>query len=242
MKRQGFTLIELLVVIAIIAILAAILFPVFAQAREKARAITCVSNMKQVGLAMLMYAQDYDETLVWYSDANCDTGRLLWWEIITPYVKGGERRVDGGGPRGVFTCPSVSLKGVGCYRGIGVVYPHVISCPLGPNGTRKGGTNLASLQAPASTAMFADAGVWDDCPFPLIYCAADYGLDWRCDMCGSGPPYEEKFPLSIAFRHNGNTNVGFSDGHVKPIHRPGPFLDANHPDFYNIWGHPKPAS
>src|SRR5919201_350445 len=61
--RLGFTLIELLVVIAIIAILAAILFPVFAQAREKARAITCVSNAKQIGLGWLMYAQDYDEVL-----------------------------------------------------------------------------------------------------------------------------------------------------------------------------------
>src|SRR5947208_15971108 len=61
-RRNGFTLIELLVVIAIIAILAAILFPVFAQAREKARAISCVSNEKQVSLGVLMYVQDYDET------------------------------------------------------------------------------------------------------------------------------------------------------------------------------------
>lgn len=60
--RKGFTLIELLVVIAIIAILAAILFPVFAQAREKARLATCTSNMKQINLSLLMYIQDYDET------------------------------------------------------------------------------------------------------------------------------------------------------------------------------------
>jgi prepilin-type N-terminal cleavage/methylation domain-containing protein len=61
-QRGGFTLIELLVVIAIIAILAAILFPVFAQAREKARQTTCVSNLKQIGTAFMMYVQDYDET------------------------------------------------------------------------------------------------------------------------------------------------------------------------------------
>ncbi len=63
-KRAAFTLIELLVVIAIIAILAAILFPVFAQAREKARQTSCLSNGKQMGLSLLMYAQDYDETFV----------------------------------------------------------------------------------------------------------------------------------------------------------------------------------
>ena len=63
MRKQGFTLIELLVVIAIIAILASILFPVFARAREKARQTSCLSNMKQLGLACSMYAQDYDELL-----------------------------------------------------------------------------------------------------------------------------------------------------------------------------------
>src|SRR4051812_35864110 len=63
MKQRGFTLIELLVVIAIIAVLAAILFPVFAQAREKARATGCTSNLKQIGLALMMYGQDYDEQM-----------------------------------------------------------------------------------------------------------------------------------------------------------------------------------
>jgi len=65
-SRNGFTLIELLVVIAIIAILAAILFPVFARAREKARQTSCLSNLKQLSLAILMYAEDYDETLPYY--------------------------------------------------------------------------------------------------------------------------------------------------------------------------------
>lgn len=81
-KLYGFTLIELLVVIAIIAILAAILFPVFAKAREKARQISCLSNMKQLGLASNMYLQDYDETYV--PNFN-DIG--LWEELLAPYLK-----------------------------------------------------------------------------------------------------------------------------------------------------------
>ena len=92
-KRKGFTLIELLVVIAIIAILAAILFPVFAQAREKARAIACDSNMKQVSLAVLQYTQDNDEAFppaVQYAPAGDPAGGFIEWSsslVIGPYLK-----------------------------------------------------------------------------------------------------------------------------------------------------------
>lgn len=91
-KRKGFTLIELLVVIAIIAILAAILFPVFAQAREKARAITCVSNLNQIGLGMMQYLQDYDDRFP-TSWAKGFPGDPNWY--IQPYLKS----LD------VLTCP-----------------------------------------------------------------------------------------------------------------------------------------
>src|SRR5579871_2531261 len=91
-RKRAFTLIELLVVIAIIAILAAILFPVFAQAREKARATSCLSNMKQVSLALLMYVQDYDENFPTGSRFNPTTNNVYaiglgWAGASLPYIK-----------------------------------------------------------------------------------------------------------------------------------------------------------
>jgi len=99
-KRRGFTLIELLVVIAIIAILAAILFTVFAQARDKARMTTCISNMRQLGSAFMMYTQDYDETFPYIrfhgNGATKGLYTITWKNVIRPYVKS----LD------VFACPS----------------------------------------------------------------------------------------------------------------------------------------
>src|SRR5690242_6471476 len=100
-RRSGFTLIELLVVIAIIAILAAILFPVFAQAREQARKANCLSNCKQLGTAMQMYAQDYDDMLPGWDNPGGTPLAAQWgWAIVVPlldaYVKS---------PK-VWTCPS----------------------------------------------------------------------------------------------------------------------------------------
>ncbi|MFW5868483.1 MAG: prepilin-type N-terminal cleavage/methylation domain-containing protein, partial [Armatimonadota bacterium] len=85
--RKGFTLIELLVVIAIIAILAAILFPVFARAREKARQTSCLSNVKQLGLSLNMYAQDYDETLVPSRGKTGAGSWCVWTHYTEPYRK-----------------------------------------------------------------------------------------------------------------------------------------------------------
>jgi prepilin-type N-terminal cleavage/methylation domain-containing protein len=83
MNRKGFTLIELLVVIAIIAILAAILFPVFSQAREKAKQSTCQSNLKQIGLAIRMYTEDYDD----YMPPSTAPGSVRWPDFVAPYVQ-----------------------------------------------------------------------------------------------------------------------------------------------------------
>src|SRR5687767_7261208 len=108
--RRGFTLIELLVVIAIIAILAAILFPVFAQAREKARAISCLSNTKQLALAVQMYVQDYDEVLPMRQDPQATNNTWPWPVMsgkLNPYIKNaGPIGGDTGARSGVWACPS----------------------------------------------------------------------------------------------------------------------------------------
>jgi len=115
-SRKGFTLIELLVVIAIIAILAAILFPVFAQAREKARQISCLSNLKQLGLGIAMYTQDYDENMPWAFSAQGG-----WYNIVDPYIKNGAVNPltqPGNNPwnavltKGVWHCPDDANAGL----------------------------------------------------------------------------------------------------------------------------------
>lgn len=103
-RRSGFTLIELLVVIAIIAILAAILFPVFAKAREKARETTCLSNVKELTLGMLMYIQDHDGyfPLAYYYGSDLSGGGMSWAAAINPYVK---QKME----EGIWWCPSSGL-------------------------------------------------------------------------------------------------------------------------------------
>src|SRR6187200_1061076 len=100
-RKHGFTLIELLVVIAIIAILAAILFPVFAQAREKARQTTCLSNHRQIGTAAMMYVQDYDEAWVPYTVGG-GANQKLWPVLFQPYVKNTQVFIESSNPSRTF--------------------------------------------------------------------------------------------------------------------------------------------
>jgi prepilin-type N-terminal cleavage/methylation domain-containing protein/prepilin-type processing-associated H-X9-DG protein len=105
MRRRGFTLIELLVVIAIIAILAAILFPVFAKAREKARQSSCLSNVKQLMIAVLSYVQDYDEGLPTSYNPFVPTTTDQWFEVLLPYMKSTQ----------IYKCPSADKTWVTGY-------------------------------------------------------------------------------------------------------------------------------
>jgi len=224
-KRRAFTLIELLVVIAIIAILAAILFPVFAQAREKARSIACLSNLKQIGMATRMYSQDYDGLLVpnyLYYSASISP----WWtDLLQPYVKN----------RNVFVCPNWSTsesyvpfpgqpaqKVRWSYGGNNWHWwpngtgkdPDII----GPQGVNRVGLyysiSEASVEFPANTLYFLDA-IGEELWSPLYH-----------DYCNNGKGYDQPMMYQgylarglVHFRHSGGFNATFVDGHAKWLRR-----------------------
>src|SRR5579862_3145472 len=166
-RRSAFTLIELLVVIAIIAILAAILFPVFAQAREKARAASCLSNIKQVCMSWQMYLQDYDETMVphWIdnvadpnlANANPPLGPQWWWpKLLDPYTKSWAiyRCPSGADPGGIFSGGPNSWYGEQMqYSEIGYNY---LGLGIWWQCANTQGVGLASVSKPASTIAFTD--------------------------------------------------------------------------------------
>jgi prepilin-type N-terminal cleavage/methylation domain-containing protein/prepilin-type processing-associated H-X9-DG protein len=212
-STNGFTLIELLVVIAIIAILAAILFPVFAQARAMARRTACLSNMKQMGNAFHMYAQDYDETTpaVIHQPGNIDPD---FWQIIQPYVKNVQ----------VFYCPDRTewsmptgddcggQEGVNPQKrciGYGYNWGITSGLRLGMVGDRikftggyiEPGISLASMAAPADTMAYGDTG--DN---PRYTICSNYIFQYYTNASSSQQ-----------MRHSGNINVAFADGHAKAV-------------------------
>jgi prepilin-type N-terminal cleavage/methylation domain-containing protein/prepilin-type processing-associated H-X9-DG protein len=191
MTRRGFTLIELLVVIAIIAILAAILFPVFARAREKARQSSCQANLKQLGLSLQMYAQDYDECVM-PAQIDGSPNPWCWTEIIQPYLNNDQ----------IFICPSQSdperTAGTDGYpKGYGL--NHEIHAPDGYAGYAG---NPINPWPPARLSQIRE-------PAELIS-AVDYSGD------DSGVDYPE-IDDDAAWRHNDTGNVLFMDGHVKTM-------------------------
>jgi prepilin-type N-terminal cleavage/methylation domain-containing protein/prepilin-type processing-associated H-X9-DG protein len=160
-KRTGFTLIELLVVIAIIAILAAILFPVFAQAREKARAISCVSNLKQIGLGYMMYMQDYDEMTCpgWTPDDTIDESR--WQFTLAPYIQkygtgNPYANQNKGNAKGVYSCPDFPGPQWNSAQGGGIPTSYGLNRYALTTGYTSG-IPLAKIYRPGSLVSFADA-------------------------------------------------------------------------------------
>ena len=236
MKKRGFTLIELLLVIAIIAILAAILFPVFAQAREKARQVSCVSNQKQIGTALIMYAQDYDERfpsdLVYPNPPSSQRwGRYFWMFMIQPYIKGYPSNWTSA--RGnVYVCPSqpptpVHITG----RRAALLLPPVSDfaaqwgLTLNPNPPAGASTpvfsyfaNYALNELVADTSPMLSGWQFPAQAFLFVESRSTeiegdelynlYGRTVNCDWT------DEEAPATNG-GHSGGLNFAYIDGHVK---------------------------
>jgi prepilin-type N-terminal cleavage/methylation domain-containing protein/prepilin-type processing-associated H-X9-DG protein len=193
-RRVGFTLIELLVVIAIIAILAAILFPVFARAREKARQTSCLNNVKQLMTSCMMYVQDYDESFCWAY--HSEGPRVNWYDAWAPYVKNTQIYICPSRPSGVswsrgygYNIRGTSGQSTATgYDGFGYYY-------LDRDTWNDGVVNLADISMPAECIVIGDPG-------DNTYSA--HGL------------YLITYSLAyLPVLHNGGGNYGFADGHAK---------------------------
>jgi prepilin-type N-terminal cleavage/methylation domain-containing protein/prepilin-type processing-associated H-X9-DG protein len=206
-SKQAFTLIELLVVIAIIGILAAILFPVFARARENARRSVCMSNLKQIGLGMMQYVQDYDETYprTYYTDG---AGTVFWWNILQPYIKSTQ----------VFYCPSSPFASsasptngnYGANRDI---------MPLFNDGVVSEPAKMASLQSVSTTYLILDFGTYS--AYHNYATTSDTSVSYLPGMGDGGGTCQisSTRPTGVtdcqSGRHFGGVNIAFADGHVK---------------------------
>lgn len=215
-SKHAFTLIELLVVIAIIAILAAILFPVFAQAREKARQASCLSNLKQSGIAGMMYIQDYDETYpisLFINFGNNPPCVSSFYNAMEPYQKNSQIMICPSAPKivdliagwrniqGAMGLPPL-CKGVTNYQYLSYNFNYAVveqGSPSNLFGAGRAVKTQSSFDYIAETAFISD-GV------PTIQ-AVNPPPDFACGA----------FWSPVAARHNGMVNVNYADGHAKAV-------------------------
>lgn len=230
-RKRAFTLIELLVVIAIIAILAAILFPVFARARENARRASCMSNLKQLGLGLRMYIQDYDGR--WpnecFGDSCADPNKYSgdqykWMDAIYPYIKSEQ----------VYDCPSESFR----YRNAtdnAYLYGYKFNTPYhfgsyGANGmyvgypghrgffhaTMQSPTADSSLEAPSTTVALTDSYAYDNYhPWRILY-TPPVGSP-KIPAIEKDATTGNLHAVNADQKHLDTTNVLWADGHVKSM-------------------------
>jgi prepilin-type N-terminal cleavage/methylation domain-containing protein/prepilin-type processing-associated H-X9-DG protein len=243
MRRQhAFTLIELLVVIAIIAILAAILFPVFAQAREQARKITCVSNARQIGLGIAMYIQDYDEMFVpyfsgYYPATNTYTSPQFYWpQLVSPYIQKATGHGIGGQAlpsdlSGVYRCPDAPYNpqaaqnfGYGNFSSYGISDDIVNWWEPNNVPTTYIPISLAALVAPADTFELVETYDWflngqePGAALALSYFDSYISANAALNTTdGRHNAAFKKTDTSIAPDPQSINNVVYCDGHVKSI-------------------------
>ena len=226
-RKHGFTLIELLVVIAIIAILAAVLFPAFAKAREAARRSSCASNLKQISIGLMQYTQEYDEKTV-----PITADGYSWMQLLQPYIKSTQ----------LFLCPSDSNPAVisggytASYNGVApfhtsYLYNAQMGNLAGPSGGEYWtGISIAKIQNPSGTVSFTDGGVQASATAPFVTATAKTAsyllFDPTTDSTGTmsfapgnavAAPATDISWAGPAARHLETANVAFADGHVKSL-------------------------